>query len=137
MPGKLHGQSLAGCSPWGHKSQTRLNMHTLTVLKCFTSINSFNSHSNIITWGVLLLYSLFFSLFQERKQGTGQKGQATCAKLYSFWGYSMTEICLSHVRIWTCVKFICLTIMLSYLRHAVLSHNILNTQCLNFCNNPH
>ena len=29
LPGKFHGQrSLASCSPWAHKGQTRLSMHT-------------------------------------------------------------------------------------------------------------
>ena len=32
LPGKFHGQrNLAGYSPWGHKSQTRLYMQTMDV----------------------------------------------------------------------------------------------------------
>ena len=80
---------------------------------------------------------LFFSHYSKKENKAQDRKVKQLAQSCTAFEVTLWQIYLSHVRIWTCVKFICLTIMLSYLRHAVLSPNILNTQCLNFCNNLH
>ena len=52
LPGKSHGQrSLVGCSPWGHKSQTRLSNFTFT-FHFHALEKEMATHSSVFAWRI-------------------------------------------------------------------------------------
>ena len=52
LPGKSHGQrSLGGCSPWGHKSRTRLSDFPFT-FHFHTLEKEMATHSSVLAWRI-------------------------------------------------------------------------------------
>ena len=52
LPGKSHGRrSLVGCSPWGRKSQTRLNDFTFT-FHFHALEKEMATHSSVLAWRI-------------------------------------------------------------------------------------